>query len=77
MSHRLTSEQLHSSTDESLSEEELSRVVWELTEGPGFAVLPNVFGSEPVEASFQLLLQNFRERTGLTKGNIREYEKQR
>ena len=65
------------STEESLSEEQLSRVVWELTDGPGFAVLSNVFESELVETSFQLLLQNFRERTGLTKGHIREYEKQR
>ena len=77
MSQCLTSEQPHLSTDESLSEDQLSRVVWELNEGPGFAVLSDVFESEPVEASLQLLLHNFRERTGITKGDIREYEKQR
>ena len=78
MSHCITSEKTHLSTDdESLSEEQLSRVVWELTDGPGYAVLSNVFEAEPVEASLQLLLQNFRERNGLTKGDIREYEKQR
>ena len=77
MSHRPTLKKLPTSTDESLSEDQLSRVVWELTEGPGFAILSNVFEAEPVETSLQLILQNFGERNGLTKGNIREYEKQR
>ena len=76
MSHRLTSEPPHLS-NESLSKEQLSRVTWELTEGPGYAILSNVFEPELIEASLQLLLENFREKTGIKKGDIREYEKQR
>ena len=72
----MSSEHL-STSHQSLSEEEPSRVAWELTQGPGFVVLSNVFEAEPVEASLNILLHNFRERTGLTKGDIREYEKKR
>ena len=76
MSHCLTFDQPRLSI-ESLSKEQLSRVTLELTEGPGYAVLSDVFEANLVEASLQLLLHNFRERTGVTEGDIREYEEQR